>query len=296
MRVAITGSHGLIGAALAASLIADGINVVPIVRGRAGTDEVTWDPATGTIATDALNGIDAVVHLAGEGVAEKRWTADQKEKILSSRLVGTDAIARACASATSGPRVLVSGSAVGYYGETTGEVDENAPPGHDFLAEVCREWEEASSPAADAGVRVVKIRTGIVQARTGGMLGKQLLPFKLGVGGKLGSGKAWLSWISLEDEVRAIRFAIDTESLRGPVNLTAPTPVTNAEYTKALGHVLHRPTLMTIPPVALKIAMGGELVSSLLVSQRVIPQKLLDAGFVFSHPTISEGLAAALEA
>lgn len=296
MRVAVTGSSGLIGSALCAAMRAEGVNVVRVVRATAGPDELTWDPSTGAIATDAFNGVDAVVHLAGEGVAEKRWTPEQKAKILDSRRVGTDAIAQACASATNGPRVLVSGSAVGFYGDTHGDVvDESADAGDDFLAGVCQEWEAATAPAEAAGVRVVHIRTGIVQTKAGGMLGKQMLPFKLGLGGRLGSGKQWISWISLHDEVRAIQFARDTESLRGPVNLTAPASVTNAQYTKALGHVLHRPAALVVPPFALKAALGGELVESLLVSQRVAPTKLLDAGFVFKHPTIAEGLAAAVK-
>lgn len=296
MRIAITGSHGLIGSALALDLTRDGHDVVRVVRGAAGPNDVQWDPSTGAIAPEAFNDIGAVVHLAGEGVAEKRWTAEQKAKIMDSRRIGTDAIARACATAKDRPKVLVSGSAIGFYGDTHGDVvDENAAAGNDFLAEVCRVWEAATEPAEAAGVRVVKIRTGIVQSPAGGMLGKQLLPFKLGVGGRLGSGKQWVSWISLEDEVRAIRFAIDNDSLRGPVNLSAPESVTNATYTKALGKALHRPSFMVVPPKALKVAMGAELVESLLVSQRVAPRKLLDAGFRFSHPTIAEGLAAVLK-
>jgi uncharacterized protein (TIGR01777 family) len=249
----------------------------------------------GTVAPDAFNGVDAVVHLAGEGVAEKRWTDAQKAKVLDSRRVGTDAVARACAAAKNGPPVLVSGSAIGFYGDTHGEVvDESAGPGDDFLASVCRTWEAATEPAEAAGLRVVHARTAIVQTASGGMLGKQLLPFKLGLGGRLGSGKQWVSWISLEDEVRAIRFAIDNNTLRGPVNLSAPESVTNAQYTKALGQVLHRPAALIVPPFALKAALGSELVESLLVSQRVAPKKLLDAGFVFSHPTIVEGLRTAV--
>jgi hypothetical protein len=297
MRVAITGSHGLIGSALTTALSADGVEVVRVVRGAAQGHDVMWDPSTGTIGADAFNGIDAVVHLAGEGVAEKRWTAAQKAKVLDSRRVGTDAIARACASAKDGPRVLVSGSAIGFYGDTHGDVvDEKSGPGHDFLAGVCRAWEAATEPAGAAGVRVVNIRTAIVQTARGGMLGKQLLPFRLGLGARLGSGKQWVSWITLEDEVRAIRFAIDNEMVRGPLNLSAPEPVTNAVYAKALGRALHRPAVLVVPPVALKLVLGAELVKSLLVSQRVAPTKLLDAGFVFAHPAIDEGLRAALGA
>jgi len=295
MRVAVTGSHGLIGSALVESLARDGVHVVRVVRGVPGDEEIRWDPSTGEIASDAFNGVDAVVHLAGEGIAEKRWSDAQKEKLVDSRRIGTDAIARACAAATNGPNVLVSGSAVGFYGDTQGAiVDETDGPGDDFLADLCRAWEAATEPAAANGVRVVNIRTGIVQSRRGGMLAKQLTLFKLGLGGRLGSGRAWLSWISIEDEVRAIRFAIDTPGLFGPANLTAPNAVTNREWTAALAHAVHRPAFLIVPPAALRLVMGGELVDSLLVSQRIAPRKLLDAGFVFSHPTIAEGLASAV--
>jgi uncharacterized protein (TIGR01777 family) len=289
MRVAVTGSHGTIGSALVHSLEADGHEVVRVVRGApTGANELRLG--------DALDGIDAVVNLAGEPV-EKRWTPDQKRKVLASRVDTTKAIAHAIATATNGPKVLVSGSAIGFYGDTHGDVvDETGPTGDDFLAEVVRQWEAATAEAEAAGVRVVHARTGIVQTAKGGALKRQLLPFKLGLGGKIGDGKFWVSWISLDDEVRALRFALDNESISGPVNLTAPNPVTNADYTKALGAALHRPTVAVIPKAALKVALGGELVDTLLTSQRVIPQRLLDAGFVFHHPDIAEGMKAAVEA
>ncbi len=291
VRVGVTGSRGLIGSALVASLSADGVDVVRLVRGE------SWDPDAGTVAPGALDGVDAVVHLAGEGVAQRRWTASQKQKILDSRVRGTQAIARACASAVDGPRVLVSGSAVGFYGSPGDRiVDESAPPGDDFLADLCQKWEAAAAAASGAGIRVVHSRTGIVQAASGGAMKRQLLLFKLGLGGRIGNGRFYVSWITLPDEVRAIRFLVDNDALHGPVNVTAPNPVTNAEYTKALGRVLHRPTVLVVPPFALKAAMGGELVDSLLASQRVVPRKLIDAGFSFSHPTIDEGLASVLRA
>ncbi len=295
MRVAVTGSTGMIGSALVASLAADGIDVVRVVRHAPGPNEVQWDPSAGTLADGGFDDLDAVVHLAGEPV-EKRWNAEQKRKIRESRVNGTRAVAHACATAKNGPSVLVSGSAIGFYGDT-GErvVDESGPAGSDFLAGVVQEWEAATAEAETAGVRVVHARTGIVQSKSGGMLKKQLTPFKLGVGGKIGSGAFWLSWVSLDDEVRALRFAIDTPTLSGPVNLTAPNPVTNATYTKALGAAVHRPTFMIIPPAALKLAMGAELVESLLVSQRVLPKQLLDAGFSFTYPTITEGLVGILQ-
>jgi hypothetical protein len=280
----------MIGSALVSSLQADGVDVLRVVRHAPGAGEVQWDPSAGTLTDGGFDNVDAVVHLAGEPV-EKRWNDEQKRKIRESRVNGTHAVAHACATAKNGPSVLVSGSAIGFYGDT-GEtvVDESGPVGSDFLAGVVHEWEAATAEAEAAGVRVVHARTGIVQSTTGGMLKKQLIPFKLGVGGKIGSGAFWLSWVSLDDEVRALRFAIDTPTMRGAVNLTAPNPVTNATYTKALGAAVHRPTFMVIPPAALTLAMGAELVESLLVSQRVLPKRLLDAGFTFMHPTITEGL------
>lgn len=279
----------MIGSALIRSLASDGHDVLRVVR---------HDPKTANEirTTDGFDGVDAVVHLAGEPI-EKRWTDEQKRKIRASRVEGTTAVARACAAATNGPRVLVSGSAIGYYGETgTAVVDESAGPASDFLAGVVVEWESATKDAEAAGVRVVHARTGVVQSKSGGMLQRQLLPFKLGLGGKIGNGAFFLSWITLIDEVRALRFALENDALHGAVNLTAPEPVTNADYTKALGKALHRPTVVPIPKAALKLLMGGELVDSLLVSQRVIPQRLLDAGFAFRYPTIVEGLAAAVTA
>lgn len=298
MRVAVTGSSGLIGSALVESLRADGTDVVRFVRRETrATDEASWNPDAGTVGHGALDGVDAVVHLAGEGVAEHRWTDAHKRRVLESRVKGTAAIAAACASTAGGPRVLVSGSAVGYYGAPgDGVVDESAPAGHDFLAEVCQQWEATTEAAESAGVRVVHARTGVVQSTRGGALKRQLLLFKLGLGGRIGKGRFYVSWITLDDHIRALRFALDTDALRGPVNLTAPNPVTNAEYTKALGAALHRPTVLVVPPLALNIAMGRELVASLLASQRVVPRRLLDAGFVFHHPTIDEGLASVVRA
>lgn len=289
MRVAITGATGMIGGALATSLVADGVDVLRLTRGA------HWDPAAGTVNPGVLAGVDAVVHLAGEGIGDKRWTPEQKRRIRDSRVKGTGAVARACAE--EGVATLVSGSAIGFYGETGDRVvDETAAPGDDFLARLVVDWEAATHPAADAGVRVVLARTGIVQSARGGMLKKQLPLFRLGLGGRLGNGAFAMSWITLHDEVRALRFALDDPSLRGPVNLTAPHPVTNAEWTKALGRAVRRPAVLVVPPIALRVALGAELVDSLLVSQRVEPRRLLDAGFVFEHPTIDEGLRAAVSA
>lgn len=297
MRVAITGASGLIGRSLQERLRADGDEVVRLVR-RAPIlpDEVQWDPTgEASIPVETLAGIDGVVHLAGEGVAAKRWTEKQKARILDSRRTGTRVLCEALAAANPRPSVLVSGSAVGYYGTTGDRVtDESGPSGDDFLAELCRQWEAATAPAERAGVRVVHLRSGIVQSRNGGALGRQLLPFRLGLGGRLGDGRQWLSWISIDDEVGAIAHCLRTPTLSGAVNATAPNPVTNAEYTKALGRALHRPTPMRIPIKALGVVMGTELVSSLLTSQRVVPTALLASGYRFEHPTIDEGLEAAL--
>ena len=296
MRVAVTGSNGLIGSALVDALRADRVEVRRVVRGQPkGPDDVSWDPTTGTIADGAFNGIDAVVHLAGEGVAARRWTAVQKQKILDSRVIGTAAIATACAAATRGPSVLVSGSAIGFYGDTGDRVtDESGANGSDFLADVCRQWEGATAAAEAEGVRVVHCRTGVVQTKRGGMLKKQLPLFKFGLGGRLGSGRQWFSWVTLEDEVRAIRFAIDNAAMRGAMNVTAPEPVTNAAWTKALAQAVHRPAILPVPPIAVRAVMGRELVDSLTASQRIVPGALLNAGFEFRHPTIDEGMREAV--
>ncbi|WP_426573437.1 TIGR01777 family oxidoreductase [Aquihabitans sp. McL0605] len=297
MDIAITGSSGLIGTALAGSLRADGHRVVPVVRtaGRAGT--VVWDPAKGTIDAEGLEGLDAVVHLAGAGIAAGPWTAKQRARIRDSREQGTSLLATAIAGLDRPPAVLVSGSAIGYYGDRGDEVlTEASGPGDDFLAGICTAWEGATAPAADAGVRVAHLRTGIVLDRDGGALAKQLPIYRLGLGGKAGRGTQWMSWISLDDEVRAIRFALDTDSVSGPVNLTAPNPVTNAAFTKALGAAVHRPTFLTIPRFVRHVPAGiGPLVESLLFSSaRVEPTALVSAGFTFEHPSLDEALASVL--
>jgi uncharacterized protein (TIGR01777 family) len=295
MDVAITGSTGLIGEALAASLVADGHRVRRVVRRATGEPgEVRWDPAAGTIDAAALAGVDAVVHLAGEPIGARRWTAEVKREILDSRERGTRLIAEAVAALDRRPAVLVSSSAVGVYGSRGDEaLDEDATPGDDFLAEVCLAWEAAAAPARAAGVRVVHPRTGVVIASDGPLIDKIELPFRLGVGGRVGSGRQWVPWISLVDEVAALRFLIDRD-LSGPVNLVAPEGVTNAELTRALGRVLRRPTLVPIPTLAIR-ALYGEMGATLAtVSQRVVPRRLLDAGFVFTHTAIDDALALAL--
>lgn len=293
VRVAISGASGLIGTALSTALRRRGDDVFRLTRtGVTGGNDISWDPEGGRIDAPALEGLDAVVHLAGEGIGERRWTAEQKWRIRESRTRGTAVLAGAIASREHKPSVFVSGSAVGYYGNRGDDVlTEADTPGDDFLAEVCRAWEAETQPAIDAGVRTVHIRTGIVLAKHGGALKRLVLPFKLGLGGRVGSGRQWMSWVTLDDEVRAIMHALDTASLAGPVNVTAPTPVTNEEFTKTLGAVLHRPTVLPTPLFPLELRYSAELVEALLlVSQRVLPARLEASGFTFSQPTLDGAL------
>lgn len=298
MDIAITGSTGLIGEALRSSLLADGHRVVRVVRRAAsGPDEIRWDPAVGLLDPTDLAGLDAVVHLAGEGIAEKRWTAAQKQRILTSRTEGTGLVARAMAACDAdGPRVLVSGSAIGWYGDRGDEeLTESSASGTGFLADVCRQWEAAADPAREAGLRVAHARTGIVLDPDGGVLAKQLPLFRVGLGGRIGNGRQYMSWIALDDEVAAIRFLLDHD-MAGPVNLTAPTPVTNREFAEALGAALHRPTVVPVPGFGPKVLFGGELVDELLLAgQRVLPERLTDAGFEFSQPELLPALRALLD-
>lgn len=296
MDIAITGARGLIGTALGASLRADGHRVVRLVRGGTGTggpDAVAWDPAAGTIDAAGLEGLDAVVHLAGEGIASRPWSDAQRRRILESREAGTTLLAGAIADLERPPAVLVSGSAIGIYGDRGDEVlTETSPTGDDFLAEVCHRWEGATGAAEAAGVRTVHLRTGIVLDARGGALGKQLPAFRLGLGAKAGRGTQWFSWISLADEVAAIRHLLTATGVHGPVNLTAPAPVTNAEFTDALGEALHRPTFLTLPKALRHLPFGvGPLVESLLfTSARVVPSVLEASGFTFAHPELAAAL------
>ena len=298
MDIAITGSSGLIGSALTRSLEADGHTVVPVVRRptRPGERAVTWDPTGGTIDAAALEGLDGVVHLAGEGIADKRWSDEQKRRILESRTSGTRVLTDALAGLDRPPGVLLSGSAVGFYGDRGDEVlTEASGPGDGFLAEVCQAWEGAAAPAVDAGIRTAFLRTGIVLSADGGALAKMLPLFKAFVGGRLGSGRQWWPWISIHDEVGAIRFLLEAD-VAGPVDLTAPSPVTNAELTKALGSVLGRPTALPVPSFGPKLLLGGERAEALLfVSQRVTPAVLTDAGYEFAHPDVTSALRAVLD-
>ena len=297
--IVVSGSSGFIGTALCASLAEGGHRVIRLRRGgTTAGDDIAWDPEAGTIDAGALEGVDAVVNLAGEGIGERRWSDEQKQRIRESRVRGTATLAGAIAACSTPPGVLVSGSAVGIYGDRGDEVlTEDSAPGDDFLAEVCTAWEAETRPAAEAGVRVVHLRTGIVLGTHGGALQRLLLPFRLGLGGKQGSGRQWMSWITLADTVAAIRRSIDDATLHGAVNLAAPNPVRNAEFAKTLGKVLHRPTVLPTPMLPLKIRFGAELVEKLLlVSQRVEPQRLQAAGFEFAHPTLEVGLQSLLRA
>ena len=295
MDVVISGSSGLIGRALASSLLADGHRVLRLRRGGiTDGDDVGWNPEAGRIDAPALEGVDAVVHLAGEGIGEHKWTDEQKRRIRDSRVRGTAVIAAAVASRERKPHVFVSASAIGYYGNRGDEVlTEESAPGDDFLAGVCTAWEAETKPAADSGVRTVNTRTGVVLAAHGGALQRMLLPFKLGVGGKQGSGKQWMSWIALDDVVGSIRHAIEQPLVRGPINLTAPNPARNEEFAATLGRVLHRPTVLPTPLLPLRLRFGSELVETLLLfSQRVQPAKLETTGYEFRYAALEPALQA----
>ncbi|MDP9075688.1 MAG: TIGR01777 family oxidoreductase [Actinomycetota bacterium] len=296
MKVLVSGSTGLIGSALLPALRAHDHEVVSLVRRRPGSGEVGWDPADGVLDPADLAGIDSVVHLAGEGIGNKRWSAAQKQKILDSRLSSTDLLARRLAEVAPGPSVLISGSAIGFYGDRGDELlDEDSEAGTGFLADVCSRWEAATAPAEAAGIRVAHIRTGVVLSPAGGALKKFLPLFKLFVGGKLGSGRQYQSWITLDDEVAAIVHTLETDSLAGPVNLTAPHPVTNAEFTRALGAALGRPTILPVPGFGLSLLLGKEFAAEMVLGgQRVLPKKLEASGFAFSYPEIEPALRAAV--
>jgi uncharacterized protein (TIGR01777 family) len=288
-RIAITGASGLIGTALVGKLKSDGYTVQRLVRRpTVSPEEIFWNPAQSEIDLDSLAGVDAVIHLAGAGVGDKRWTKKYKSEILNSRLLGTTTIANAVAQVK--PKVFISSSAIGWYGETGNRaVVESDRGGDDFLAAVCREWEAAADLASD--VRTVKIRTGLVLDPTGGALGRMLPLFRFGLGGKLGNGKQWWSWITLHDHLRAIEFLMENAQISGAVNLTSPNPVTNQEFTSALARALRRPALFPAPAFALKAALGG-FSTEILGSKKVLPGVLQDAGFNFDFPHIGPALDA----
>ncbi len=289
----MSGAGGLIGTALVRRLAANGHRVSALVRRAPGPGEIGWDPAGGRLDPKDLEGIDAVVHLAGETVGT-RWTAGRKARIRSSRVRGTRLLSEAIARASSRPAVLVSASAVGIYGNRGDEVlDEESPlgdPGQDFLAAVGQEWEAAADPARAAGVRVVHPRFGVVLSRDGGALGKMLLPFRLGLGGRLGGGSQWLSWISIDDTVSAVLHLVGSDTIRGPVNVTAPEPVRNRDFTRTLGRALSRPTPFPVPSAALRLGLGEMADATLLASARVVPRRLLASAFRFAHPDLESAL------
>lgn len=292
MRVIISGASGLIGSALWGELRSDGHDVVKLVRRPAGAGEVQWDPAGGVLPVDALEGADAVVHLAGAGIGDHRWTTEYKAEILSSRVRSTTLLAETIAACTHRPPVLLSGSAIGIYGPSDGrELDEQSPLGSGFLADVCRQWEAAALPAAAAGTRVAYLRTGIVLTPKGGALKKMLPLFKFFAGGRFGNGTQWQSWISLPDEVGAIKHLLTAE-VTGPVNLTAPNPVTNAGFAKLLGQALGRPSVLPVPSFGPKLLLGSELADALLFTgQNVLPTVLTKSGYRFQHPRLDAAFA-----
>ncbi|MFT4659034.1 MAG: hypothetical protein ACI8V4_003230 [Ilumatobacter sp.] len=292
MRIAITGASGLIGTALSRQLTDDGHDVVRVVRRAPSDNEIGWSVTEGRIDDGAFNGIDAVVHLAGAGIADKRWTDSYKKVLLESRTVGTALVAQAVNDAENPPSVLLSGSAIGIYGSSDTETfTETSAAGSGFLAEICEAWESSAAPAQSDRTRVALLRTGIVMSTEGGALKKQLPVFKMMLGGKMGSGTQWQSWIHIDDEVGAIIHLLNS-TLAGPVNLTAPNPVTNAEFTKSLGGAVGRPTFMPIPKFGPKLVLGGELADNLLFSgQKVLPAALEADGFTFQHPTLDGALS-----
>lgn len=291
MKVLVSGAGGLIGAALVRSLHTQGNEVRALKRGATGGDTIGWDPEAGRLDPGALEGLDAVVHLAGENIAGGRWTAARKQRILASRVQGTQLLSQTLARLARPPQVLICASAVGYYGDRGAEqLTEDSSPGDGFLAEVCRAWEHAADPARTAGIRTVHLRFGMVLSAEGGALSRMLLPFRLGLGGRLGSGEQYLSWISLDDAVRALAHLLAHQDLSGPFNAASPHPCTNAEFTRALGQVLRRPTIFPVPAWVLRLVLGEMADELLLASTRAVPARLLASGFSFAHPELVETL------
>ena len=296
MKVLISGSSGLIGTALVRSLESSGHSVTRLVRPNSagGSNGVEWDPASGSLDARRLEGLDAAIHLSGENVASRRWSAEQKSRIRDSRVKSTELLANALAGLDSPPRVFACASATGYYGGRGDEIlSEDAAPGSDFLAGVGVEWEKAAAPASEAGIRVANMRISVVLTAAGGMVATVGPIFRLGLGGRLGSGRQYLSWISREDIVRAMEWILEHDDLSGPVNLCSPNPVTNSEFTRTMGRLLRRPTLFPVPRFALRITQG-EIADMLLASVRATPEKLMESGFEFRHPNLEDALRWAL--
>ena len=297
MKTLISGSHGLVGTALIKALKADGHEIFRLVRHYPDApDQIEWSPERYSIALSMIEGFDAVIHLAGESIAEGRWSDEKKKRIRESRVRGTKLLGDALSNMTQPPKTFISASAIGYYGDRGEEIlTEESAPGKDFLSDVCVEWEEATASAKEKGIRTVNCRFGIILDQEGGALAKMLTPFRLGLGGRIGDGKQWMSWIALDDVVAALMFVLTSEAMRGPVNFVAPHPVRNAEFTKALGHALSRPTLFPIPEFGVRFAFGEMADALLLTSQKVEPERLRAAGYQFQYSNIDDALRQALK-
>jgi uncharacterized protein len=295
-RILISGSHGLVGKALSKALAAEGHDIYSLVRYAPHTEkEIEWSPDRYSIAISRIEGFDAVYHLAGESIASGRWNEEKKRKIRESRTKGTKLLSDALANLSQPPKTLISASAIGYYGDRGDELlTEASLPGKDFLADVCVEWEKATEHARAKGVRVVNTRFGIILDKEGGALAKMLTPFRMGIGGRIGAGKQWMSWIALDDVIGALQFVLSNETLNSPVNFVAPNPVTNAEFTKTLGNVLSRPTLFPIPEFGVRLAFGEMADALLLSSQRVEPSSLKQSGYEFRYAKLESALRAIL--
>ena len=296
MRILISGSHGLVGEALIKALETGGHEIYRLVRHAPNSEsEIEWSPDRYSIAISRIEGFDAVYHLAGESIASGRWNDEKKKKIRESRTKGTKLLSDALANLAQPPKTLISASAIGYYGDRGDELlTETSPPGKDFLADVCVEWEKATDHAKEKGVRVVNTRFGIILDKEGGALAKMLPPFRMGIGGRIGDGKQWMSWIALDDVIGALQFALTNDGLSGPVNFVAPNPVTNAEFTKALGRALSRPTFFPIPAFGVRLAFGEMADALLLSSQRVKPTKLADSNYQFAYSNLESALRSIL--